>query len=75
MEDVLVKVNKFIFPVDFFVLDMEKDYDMPLILRRPFLAIGRVLIDVQHGTLSLGIYDEIVTFNVFKAMKHSNGNE
>ena len=32
VEDVLVKVNKFIFPVDFIVLDMEEDYDVPLIL-------------------------------------------
>ncbi|XP_052198364.1 uncharacterized protein LOC127805652 [Diospyros lotus] len=38
-------------------------------------TIGRALIDVQQGTLSLRIYDETVTFNVFKAMKHSNGNE
>ena len=75
MEDVLVKVDKFIFPVDFIVLDMEEDYDMPLILGRPFLATGRALIDVQQGTLSLRIYDETVTFNVFKAMKHSNDNE
>jgi len=48
---------------------------MPLILGRPFLATGRALIDVQQGTLSLRIYDETITFNVFKAMKYSNDNE
>ena len=32
VEDVLVKVDKFIFPFDFIVLDMEEDYDVPLIL-------------------------------------------
>ena len=48
---------------------------IPLILGRPFLATGRALIDVQQRTLSLRIYDETVTFNIFKAMKHSNGNE
>ncbi|XP_073153095.1 uncharacterized protein [Henckelia pumila] len=37
IEDVLVKVDKFIFPVDFVVLDMEEDLDMPLILGRPSL--------------------------------------
>ncbi|XP_073133564.1 uncharacterized protein [Henckelia pumila] len=46
IEDVLVKVDKFIFPVDFMVLDMEEDLDMPLILGRPFLATGKALIDV-----------------------------
>ncbi|XP_062113110.1 uncharacterized protein LOC133824257 [Humulus lupulus] len=32
IEDVLVKVDKFIFPVDFIVLDMEEDEDVPIIL-------------------------------------------
>ncbi|XP_010245491.1 PREDICTED: uncharacterized protein LOC104589022 [Nelumbo nucifera] len=75
VEDVLVKVDKFIFLVDFIVLDMEEDYDMPLILGRPFLATERALIDVQQGKLSLRINDEEVIFNVFKAMKHSNNEK
>ncbi|XP_073120527.1 uncharacterized protein [Henckelia pumila] len=32
IEDVLMNVDKFIFPVNFVVLDMEEDLDMPLIL-------------------------------------------
>ena len=32
IEDVLVKVNKFIFPMDFVVLDMEEDKAAPIIL-------------------------------------------
>ena len=40
LEDVLVKVDKFIFPVDFVVLDMEEDREVPIILGRPFLATG-----------------------------------
>nr|CAN69639.1 hypothetical protein VITISV_040272 [Vitis vinifera] len=47
IEDVLVKVDKFIFSVDFIVLEMEEDRDVPLILGRPFLATGRTLIDVH----------------------------
>ena len=41
-----MKVDKFIIPVDFIVLDMEEDKEIPIILRRPFLAIGKALIDV-----------------------------
>ncbi|XP_073298450.1 uncharacterized protein [Primulina huaijiensis] len=37
----------------FMVLDMEEDMEMPLILRRPFLATGKALIDVQEGKLRL----------------------
>ena len=46
LEDVLVKVDKFIFPVDFIILDIKEDHEVPLILGRPFLATGRALIDV-----------------------------
>ena len=47
IEDVLVKVDKFIFPADFIVLDMEEDKEIPIILGRPFLEIGWAMIDVQ----------------------------
>ncbi|KAK6146443.1 hypothetical protein DH2020_020312 [Rehmannia glutinosa] len=49
LENVLIKVDKFIFPVDFLVLDMNEDCDTPLILGRPFLATAEALIDVKKG--------------------------
>ena len=49
IEDVLVKVDKFIFPVDFIVLDMDEDQEIPIILGRLFLVTGRTLVDVQKG--------------------------
>ena len=61
LEDMLVKVDKFIFPVDFVVLDMEEDQQVPLILGRPFLATARALVDVHKGNLILRINDEQVT--------------
>ncbi|XP_042030649.1 uncharacterized protein LOC121777448 [Salvia splendens] len=53
VEDVLVMVHDFIFPVDFIVLDMEEDVNVPLILGRPFLATGKTLIDIAKGELTL----------------------
>ena len=41
IEDVLINVGKFIFPMDFVVLDMDEDEKVPLILVRPFLAPSR----------------------------------
>ena len=38
LEDVLIKVGKFLFPVDFVVIDIEEDKQVPLLLGRPFLA-------------------------------------
>ncbi|XP_062075881.1 uncharacterized protein LOC133780010 [Humulus lupulus] len=46
IEDVLVKVDKFIFPANFIILDMEEDTNIPFIHGRPFLATGQALIDV-----------------------------
>ena len=53
IEDVLVKVDKFYFPVDFTILDIDEDKEIPLILGRPFLATGGALIDVKGGKLTL----------------------
>ncbi|XP_022864005.1 uncharacterized protein LOC111384027 [Olea europaea var. sylvestris] len=70
IEDVLVKVDKLIFPANFLILDMEEDKDVPIILGRPFLDIARALIDVQQGQLTLRLGEEQVSFNVFNAMKY-----
>ncbi|XP_073060025.1 uncharacterized protein [Primulina eburnea] len=71
IEDVLVKVDKFIFPADFVVLDMEEDLEMPLILGRPFLATGKALIDVDEGKLRLRVGEEEIIFDVFNTLKHT----
>ena len=70
VEDVLIRMGKFIFLVDFVVLDMDEDFNVPIILGRLFLAIGRALIDVQRGELKLRVQGEEETFKVFKVMKH-----
>ncbi|PIM97903.1 DNA-directed DNA polymerase [Handroanthus impetiginosus] len=75
IEDILVKVDKFIFPADFVVLDMEVDSEIPIILGRPFLATGRTLINVQKGELTMRVQDLQITFNVFKAMKFPNESD
>lgn len=40
VEDVLVKVDKFIFLADFIILDVDEEVEVPLILGRPFLAMS-----------------------------------
>ena len=46
IENVLVKVDKFIFPTDFVILDMEEFDMVPIILGRPFLATRKAQINV-----------------------------
>ena len=47
LEDVLIKVQKIIFPVDFVMIDIKEDKQVPLLLGRPFLEIRAALIDVK----------------------------
>ena len=72
LKDVLVKVGKFIFPVDFVVMKMEEDNHVPLLLGRPFLATGAALIDVKKGELTLRVGNEAVHFNLDKSLTQSD---
>ena len=68
LEDVLVKVGKFIFPVDFVVMKMEEETQVPLLLGRPFLETGAALIDVKKGELTVRVGNEAVHFNLNKSL-------
>ena len=72
LEDVLIKMGKFIFPMDFVVIDMEEDTQVPLLLGRPFLATRAALIDVKKGELTLRVGEEAVHFNLNKSLKQSD---
>nr|XP_009788426.1 PREDICTED: uncharacterized protein LOC104236239 [Nicotiana sylvestris] len=69
IENILVRVGKFVFPVDFIVLEMEENTEVPLILGRPFLATGRAIIDVHQGQLILRVDEERVIFDKQKIIK------
>ncbi|XP_076907024.1 uncharacterized protein LOC143563345 [Bidens hawaiensis] len=53
IENLLVKVDNLVFPIDFVVLDMEADERVPIILGRPFLRTARALADVFEGKITL----------------------
>ena len=69
LEDVLIKVEKFIFLMDFVVLDIEQDKQVPLLLGKPFLATREALIDVKNGELTLRVGNEVVQFNLNHSLK------
>ncbi|XP_070005806.1 uncharacterized protein [Nicotiana sylvestris] len=60
VDDVLVGVDKFILLADFVILDCEVDYEVLIILRRPFLATRKALVDVEAGELTFRVGDEKV---------------
>ena len=55
--------------MDFVVIDIEEDKQVPLLLGRPFLARGAALIDVKKGELTLRVRDEAVHFNLNHSLK------
>ncbi|XP_070036686.1 uncharacterized protein [Nicotiana tomentosiformis] len=69
LDDVLVQVGKFVFPADFVILDCQLDEEIPIILGRPFLATGRVLIDCETGELKMRLNNEEIIFNVQQSMR------
>ncbi|GJX88389.1 DNA-directed DNA polymerase [Tanacetum coccineum] len=72
-ENLLVKVSKFIFPVDFVVLEMDEDELVPIILGWPFLTTTRVIVDTHKGKLSLRV--TIDTVNHDKKYTEEEGEE
>ncbi|KAG2397807.1 uncharacterized protein HKW66_Vig0139570 [Vigna angularis] len=75
VEDVVVKIDKLQFPVDFVVMDMEEDAEIQLILGRPFMKTAKVVIHVEEGTVKLKDQDEEVTFNVFGVEQQNHEKE
>ena len=57
VEDVLVKIEKFYYPVDFVVLDPEpianEPNHVPIILGRPFQATANAIINCWNGVMQL----------------------
>ncbi|KAL5543363.1 hypothetical protein UlMin_007147 [Ulmus minor] len=72
IEDVLIKVDKFYFPVDFIVLDTQPvenlNAQIPVILGRPFLATSNAIINCGNGVLKLSFGNMTFELNVFNVV-------
>ncbi|GKA30233.1 mitochondrial proton/calcium exchanger protein-like protein isoform X1 [Tanacetum coccineum] len=65
-ENVLERIGKFVFPVDFIILDMPEDIKVPLILERPFLSTAHAKIDVYKRKITLRVGEENIIFKSIK---------
>ncbi|GJX52881.1 reverse transcriptase domain-containing protein [Tanacetum coccineum] len=68
-EKVLIKIDKFVLPIDFVILDMWEDSRIPIILGRPFLATARAMIDVFNKKITLRVGNKEVIFDVDQSIK------
>jgi ureidoglycolate hydrolase len=74
VEDVLVQVDKFIYPVNFIVLDtqpVEACNLIPVILGRLFLATSNALINYRKGVMKLSFENMTLEINFFNICKQS----
>ena len=73
VEDVLIQVDKFYYPVDFVVLDTKPiaagaNY-VPIILGRPFLATSNAVINCRNGVMQLTFGNMTLELNIFHLSK------
>ena len=73
IEDVLIQVDKFYYPVDFVVLDTKPvavgANHVPIILGRPFLATSNAIINFQNGVMQLSFGNMTLELNIFHFIK------
>ena len=76
VEDVLVKIEKFYYPVDFVVLDTEpiasEPNHVPIILGRPFLATANAIINCRNGIMQLTFGNMTLELNIFHLNNKQN---
>ena len=76
VEDVLVKIDKFYYPVDFVVLDTEPSSNepnhVPIILGRPFLATANAIINCRNGIMQLTFGNMTLELNIFQLNNKPN---
>ncbi|GKA23393.1 putative reverse transcriptase domain-containing protein [Tanacetum coccineum] len=65
-ENMLVGIDKLVFPIDFIILDMPEDVKVPLILGRPFLSTAHAKIDVFKRKITLRVGEEKIIFKSIK---------
>ncbi|GJU58717.1 reverse transcriptase domain-containing protein [Tanacetum coccineum] len=71
VENVLIKVDKFVLLIDFVILDMPKDSRVLIILGRPFLATARAMIYMFNKKITLRVGDDELIFDMEQSIKRS----
>ncbi|GJY39937.1 DNA-directed DNA polymerase [Tanacetum coccineum] len=57
-KNILIKIDKFILPIDFVILYMREDSKILIILGKPFLATARAMIDIFNKKITLRVGNE-----------------
>ena len=69
LHDVLVKLESFILPADFVIVDCEVGFEVPIIIRRSVLTTVRALVDMEKGQIKFWLNNEEVNFKICRCMR------
>ena len=75
VEDVLIKVHQLTFLMDFVIMDIEEDAEIPLILGRPFMVTAKCVVDMGKDNLEMSVEDQKATFNLFEGINHPSDSK
>ena len=76
IEDVLIQVDRFYYPVDFIVHDTAVGANhVPIILGRPFLATSNAIINYRNGVMQLTFGNMTLELNIFHLSKRHMHSE
>ena len=79
VQDVLVKIEQFYYPIDFIVLNyqpvLHPSVHIPIILGRPFLATTNALINCRNGRMQLTFGSMTLELNIFHVAKQPHKDD
>lgn len=69
LEDVLVRISELYIPVDSVIMEIKKDFQIPILIGRPFLSTVGDIINVKIGKLTFEVGKGRIEFILEKLMK------
>lgn len=58
LENIPIRTGQFYIPIDFIIMDIKEDSNIPIILGKPFLATVGAIINVKQGKLTFEVGEE-----------------
>ena len=61
--------------MDFVIMDIKEDVEIPLILGRSFMLIAKCVVDMGKSNLDMRVKDQKATFNLFEMIEHPSDSK
>ncbi|XP_050890443.1 uncharacterized protein LOC127095854 [Lathyrus oleraceus] len=75
LENIPIGIGQFYIPIDFIIMDIKEDSNIPIILGRPFFATVGAIIDVKREKLIFKVDEEKIEFILSQFLKEPTIND